>query len=41
LIEPDSEKSLLKEQIPSQIKNRLKINIPEKEQPTLMKRLQS
>ena len=41
LIEPDSAKPLLKERIPSQIKNRLKINIPEKEQPTLMKRLQS
>ena len=41
LIEPDSAKPLLKEYIPTQIKNRLKINIPEKEQPTLMKRLQS
>ena len=41
LIELDSAKPLLKEYIPTQIKNRLKINIPEKEQPTLMKRLQS
>jgi hypothetical protein len=41
LIEQDSAKPLLKEYIPTQIKNRLKINIPEKEQPTLMKRLQS
>jgi len=41
LIEPDSAKPLLKEYIPSQIKNRLKINIPEKERQTLMKRLQS
>ena len=41
MIEPDSEKPLLKEHIPSQIKNRLKINIPEKERQTLMKRLQS
>ena len=41
LNKPDSAKPLLKEYIPSQIKNRLKINIPEKEQQTLMKRLQS
>jgi hypothetical protein len=31
LIEPDSANPLLKESIPSQIMNRLKINIPEKE----------
>ncbi len=41
LIEPDSAKPLLKEYIPSKIRNRLKINIPEKERRTLMKRLQS
>ena len=41
LIEPDSAKPLLKDYIPTQIKNRLKINIPEKVQSTLMKRLQS
>ncbi len=42
LIEKDSAKPpLLKEYIPSQIKNHLKINILEKEQQTLMKRLQS
>ena len=33
LIEKDSAKPLLKEYIPSQIKNRLKINIPEKGNP--------
>ena len=41
MIEKDSAKPLLKEYIPSQIKNRLKINILEKDQQTLMKRLQS
>ena len=41
LIEPDSAKPLLKEYIPSQTKNRLKINIPEKEQQALWTRLQS
>ncbi len=41
LIEPVSTKPLLKESIPSQIQNRLRINIPEKEQQTLRKRLQA
>jgi len=41
LIEPDSAKPLPKEYISSQIKNRLKINNPEKERQTLMKRPQS
>jgi len=41
LIEPDSAKPLLKKNIPSQIENRLKLNILEKEQYTLMKHLQS
>ena len=41
LIEPVSTKPLLKESIPSQIQNRLKINIPEKDQRTLIKRLQA